>query len=102
MSTKLKIRIKKLIDPELDLKFPDYGELIRLSCLIQFKTESGWSKLYEAILDTGAHTSVIPEYIWKKISTECITDHLIQGIVANGARVYKPSNIIRVIYFIFY
>jgi hypothetical protein len=62
MSTKLRIRIKKLIDPELDLKL-DYGELVRLSSLIRFKTESGWSKLYEAIIDTGAHTSVIPRYI---------------------------------------
>ncbi len=62
MSTKLRIRIKKLVDPELDLKL-DYGALVRLSILIQFKTKSGWSKLYEAIIDTGAHTSVIPEYI---------------------------------------
>ena len=52
MSTKLRIRIKKLIDPELDLKL-DYGELVRLSILIRFKTDSGWSKLYEAIIDTN-------------------------------------------------
>ena len=62
MSTKLQIRIKKLIDPEFDLKL-DYGELVRLPLLIQFKTKSGWSELYECIIDTGSHTSVIPEYI---------------------------------------
>ena len=74
MSTRLQIRIKKLVDPELDLKL-DYGKLVRLSIqtlgkfnqnasqLIQFKMEAGWSELYEAIIATGAHTSVIPRYI---------------------------------------
>ena len=92
MSTKLRIRIKKLIDPELDLKL-EYGELVRLSIqtlgkfnqnasqLIRFKTKSGWSKLYEAIIDTGAHTSVIPRYIWEGIYVEEKVDHSVQGIV---------------------
>ena len=80
MSTKLRIRIKKLIDPELDLKL-DYGELVRLSILIRFKTESGWSKLYEAIIDTGAHTSGIPRYIWEGIYAEEKANHFVQGIV---------------------
>ncbi len=80
MSTKLRIRIKKLVDPELDLKL-DYGELVRLSILIRFKTKSGWSKLYEAIIDTGAHTSVIPKYIWEGIDAEEKVDHSVQGIV---------------------
>ena len=59
----------------------DYGELIRLSILIRFKTSSGWSKLYEAIIDTGAHTSVIPRYIWEGIYAEEKVDHSVQGIV---------------------
>jgi len=80
MSTKLRIRIKKLVDPELDLKL-DYGELVRLSILIRFKTESGWSKLYEAIIDTGAHTSVIPRYIWEGIYADEKADYFVQGIV---------------------
>lgn len=80
MSTRLQVRIKKLVDSELDLKL-DYGELVRLSLLIQFKTESGWSKLYEAIMDTGAHTSVIPRYIWEGIYVEEKVDHSVQGIV---------------------
>ncbi len=78
MSIRLRIRIKKLIDPELNLKL-DYGELVRLSILIQFKTKSGWSKLYEAIIDTGAHTSVIPRYIWEGIYVEEKVDHSVQG-----------------------
>ncbi len=80
MSTRLRIRIKKLMDPELDLKL-DYGELIRLSILIGFKMEDGWSELYEAIIDTGAHTSVIPRYIWEEICVEEKVDHSVQGIV---------------------
>jgi hypothetical protein len=81
MSTKLRVRIKKLVDPELDLKL-DYGELIRLSTLIRFKTKSGRSKLYDAIIDTGAHTSVIPRYIGEGIDAEEKVDHFVQGIVA--------------------
>ena len=92
MSTRLQIRIKKLIDPELDLKL-DYGKLVRLSIqtlgkfnqnasqLIQFKMEAGWSELYEAIIDTGAHTSVIPRYIWEGIYAEEKAGHFIQGLV---------------------
>ena len=80
MSTRLQIRIKKLIDPELDLKL-DYGKLVRLSILIQFKMEAGWSELYEAIMDTGAHTSVIPRYIWEGIYAEEKAGHFIQGLV---------------------
>lgn len=79
----LQVRIKKLSDPELDLKL-DYGELIRLSLLIRFKTRTGWSKLYEAIVDTGAHTSVIPKYIWEGIYVEERVEHSIQGIVAKA------------------
>ena len=81
MSTRLRIRIKKLIDPELDLKL-DYGELVRLSILVQFKTETGWSELYEAIIDTGAHTSVIPKYIWEGVQVEEKARHSIRGVVA--------------------
>ncbi|MDP2753776.1 MAG: hypothetical protein Q8P40_05215 [Nitrospirota bacterium] len=81
MSTKLRIRIKKLIDPELDLKL-DYGELVRLSILVRFKTGSGWSEPYEAIIDTGAHTSVIPKYIWEGIQVEEKVEHSIRGIAA--------------------
>ena len=100
MSTKLRIRIKKLVDPELDLKM-DYGELIRLSIqtlgkfnqnasqLIRFKTKSGWSELYEAIIDTGAHTSVIPRYIWEGIYAEEKAGHFIQGIVPKRSAVYQ-------------
>ncbi|MGB2727010.1 MAG: hypothetical protein WBD09_00835 [Halobacteriota archaeon] len=80
MSTKLQVRIRKLVDPELDLKL-DYGELIRLSILIRFRTKSGWGKLYEAIIDTGAHTSVIPRYIWEGVYVEEKVDHSVQGIV---------------------
>ena len=80
MSTRLQIRIKRLVDPELDLKL-DYGKLVRLSILIQFKMEAGWSELYEAIIDTGAHTSVIPRYIWEGIYAEEKVDHFVQGIV---------------------
>ncbi|RLF92875.1 hypothetical protein DRN50_08170, partial [Thermococci archaeon] len=62
------------LHPELDLKL-DYGELVRLSILIRFKTKLGWSKL----IDTGAHTSVIPRYIWEGIDVEEKVNHSVQG-----------------------
>lgn len=55
-------------------------KIIRLKCLVQFETTSGWSKSYEAIVDTGGHTSVIPYSIWKKTKYKRISEYKISGL----------------------
>ncbi len=55
-------------------------DIIRLKCYIQFKQEDDWSEVYEAIVDTGAHTTVIPLSIWKEIKYKKLGEHHIFGI----------------------
>ncbi len=62
-------------------KIPDYGILLRIICWIQFKKAEGWTKLFPAIVDTGAHTSLIPLSLWQGLKTEIISDHYVRGLV---------------------
>ncbi|MBI4919094.1 hypothetical protein HY837_04130 [archaeon] len=55
-------------------------ELIRLKGVIQLKTSNGWTKPYPAIIDTGAHTSVIPLSIWKQSTHEKVGKYKMFGI----------------------
>jgi hypothetical protein len=77
MQVKLFFEIFK--DIEIEKKVNGF-EIIRLKCLIQFKTQDGWSEPYDAIVDTGAPCSLIPSYIWKRIKHTLIADHKVQGI----------------------
>jgi hypothetical protein len=54
--------------------------LTRLMGWIVFKTARGWSAPMDAIIDTGAHTSIIPKSIWKGIRTKKTGTFDIQGI----------------------
>jgi hypothetical protein len=76
---KVKLFFEVFKDREIEEKVKDF-EIIRLKCFIQFKTENGWSKPYDAIVDTGAPTSLIPHYIWNKVEHIFIADHQVQGI----------------------
>lgn len=55
--------------------------VIRLKGLVSFLNQDGkWSKLHAAIIDTGAHTSVLPEKIWKAAERKVILDYELRGI----------------------
>ncbi|MBI4162291.1 MAG: hypothetical protein HY513_01295 [Candidatus Aenigmarchaeota archaeon] len=58
--------------------------IIRLKCAVQFKSQSGWSKPYPAIVDTGAHTSLLPFSIWKNLIHENFGKHKMFGISKNS------------------
>ena len=64
-------------------KIPDYGGLIRVFSLIKLKTRDGWSETYRALIDTGAHTSVIPKYIWKSSEHRITGAYEVRGLVPN-------------------
>jgi len=50
-------------------------KIIRLIANVQFlKSDIALSKVYNAIVDTGAPTSVLPAYIWKDIKFTLKTD----------------------------
>lgn len=87
ISTRIELSVKKLCDTELLEKLPDYGEVVRIFCLIKFKTKNGWTGTHRAIADTGAHTSVIPYSVWKNSEHEILATHCVRSIVPE----YKMS-----------
>lgn len=78
---KIRLSFRKMRDIELEKMLPDYGHIIRLICSVKFKTPHDWTKIHNAIVDTGAHTSVIPLEIWQDIETNILLDYQMRGIV---------------------
>ncbi|PKP57369.1 MAG: hypothetical protein CVT89_04605 [Candidatus Altiarchaeales archaeon HGW-Altiarchaeales-2] len=72
----------KIEDVGLKNKLAEYGTLTRLIGKVKFKTHKGWSKTYDALIDTGAHTTLIPLSIWQDIETDILSDHEVKGILA--------------------
>ena len=65
----IKLSFIELRDRRLEKLVPRYGYLTRLICNTKFKTFNGWTKSYDAIIDTGAHISIIPLEIWQDFKT---------------------------------
>ncbi len=57
------------------------SHIIRVFVDVRFKTRDGWTNPYPAILDTGAHASLIPFRIWNKCPVNVTTDHVVRGVV---------------------
>ena len=55
--------------------------IIRLFVDVRFRTRDGWTMPYSAILDTGAHATLIPFRIWSKCPVNVTTDHVVRGVV---------------------
>ena len=55
--------------------------VIRLKGHVSFKHVDGnWSRLYPAIIDAGAHTSVLPEKIWRRVEKDVFAEQEIKGL----------------------
>lgn len=80
MSTKIKLKYTKALNLELIEKNIEIWSR-RLTVQVSFKTKSGWTQPYEAIIDTGAPVSVIPPAIAEEIVKNIFTDYAISGIV---------------------
>lgn len=77
------VRINLFFEIHKDAQIERYVQnydIIRLKCGIQFKIRDGWTKPYPAILDTGAHTSVVPLSIWKKLIYEKLGEYKMFGL----------------------
>lgn len=81
ISTRIGLVVKRILDPELSEKIPDYGALLRIFCFVKFKLSKDWSQTYQGIIDTGAHTTVVPYSIWKSAEQEILGKHYVKGIV---------------------
>jgi len=65
----MSIRIRLDFQTKIDLDFLLKGvsvRLIRLIATIRLKTRDGWTRAYDAIVDTGNPISIIPFSIWSK------------------------------------
>jgi hypothetical protein len=59
-------------------------EILKVFCNISLLEEDkSWSPIWNAILDTGAHTTLIPKYIWEKLYYESLSESLFLGIKSN-------------------
>ena len=76
---KVNLFFETLRDNQIEGCIQNYN-IIRLKCGIQLKTKDGWTQPYSAIIDTGAHTSVIPLSIWKELACERKGEYKMFGI----------------------
>ncbi|ODS41560.1 MAG: hypothetical protein A7315_01440 [Candidatus Altiarchaeales archaeon WOR_SM1_79] len=65
-------------DEELEKKIPLLKPVIRIKCGFLFE---GTEIPRIAIVDTGAHTSVIPFRFWRNMNVEILAKHYTAGIV---------------------
>jgi len=80
MSTKIDLQFVKSLDLDLLEKGVEVW-IIRIIGQVKFKTIDGWTRVYEAIIDTGAPVSFIPKSIWTRIESKIETDYVVSGIV---------------------
>lgn len=69
------------VDKELEEKISGRGLIIRLWCWASFEKEDGWTLPYPALIDTGAHTSMIPKRIWSILPVNKLAEHYTKGLV---------------------
>jgi len=63
-------------------KIPDYGGLFRVWCIVKLKGGENWTPIKDALIDTGAHTTIIPSSLSEQIEKEVLGDHSVKGLVA--------------------
>jgi len=75
----IELFFRKFVNEEIERKIRNY-ELIRLMGWVSFKTPFGWGDPEEAIIDSGAPTSVIPFSMWQRLAITRITTYEVSGI----------------------
>ncbi len=55
-------------------------DLIRLRSGLKLKTKEGFSEIYSAIVDTGAHISLLPLSVWKEVECEKVGECKLSGV----------------------
>ena len=79
ISIKIELEInRETRDMELEKKIPDLKPLIRIFSKIKFPE---LETPEDALIDTGAHISILPFYLWKKLNVKIIAEHETSGVV---------------------
>ena len=73
------VRINLFFDQFEDQSSPNHN-IIRLKCGVQFRTPEGWGLPYSGVVDTGAHTSVLPFSVWKEVVVKHQQDYTVFGL----------------------
>ncbi|HMF30694.1 MAG TPA: hypothetical protein VKK79_04735 [Candidatus Lokiarchaeia archaeon] len=55
--------------------------MLRIFTLVKFRTLLGWSRTLEAIIDTGAYTTLLPVSVWETLDIQVLGDYFVQGLV---------------------
>lgn len=78
MSFRLRIYFREFFTRDIKEKlgYP----VVRLIGYVSFETPTGTPTVEKAIIDTGAHTTIIPFHIWKGLRVERIGTYEMQGL----------------------
>lgn len=91
--TKINGFFETFLDQELHQKIYGRSKVIRIHCMVRFKTKEGFTEPYPAIIDTGAHTSLIPLKIWVSAWHEVLGVHYLKGLVPGAKLDVKVGEI---------
>ena len=90
---KINAFFETFLDDELNSKLQSRSNIIRVYCMIKFRKIKGFTDPYPAIIDTGAHTSVIPLKIWRESEHKILVQHYIKGVVPNARMDVKVGEV---------
>jgi len=79
MAGKINLFYETYTEPKLSKLISDY-KVIRIKGLVRILRHSKLSDPYRAIIDTGAHMSVVPFYIWKDAKIERLGHYEVSGL----------------------
>jgi len=71
----------RFMDKEIEDKISGRGLIIRLWCWTTFEKTDGWTLPYSALIDSGAHTSLMPKRIWSILPVNKLAEHYTRGLV---------------------
>ena len=95
--TKINGFFETFLDQELHEKLQSRSKVIRAHCLVRFKTGSGFTKPYPAIIDTGAHTSLLPFWVWSSAKHTLLGNHYVKGLVPGAKLDVKVAEVTAVL-----
>ena len=92
MSTKIELKIQTQIDLEL-FEHGTTFRLVRLISKVRLKTDVGWTRALEGIIDTGSVISVLPYYAWKDTDLRLLSfkKTILRGIAPQKDAVIKAK-----------
>ena len=80
MCTKVELFFSRVLDLDLLERGITFWT-VRTKVQIRLRRESGWTRPFDAIVDTGAPISVLPRRVWEQIKRETLGKDTMQGIV---------------------